>query len=130
MKQASTVEEYLEGVPAKDRAALERVRKIIKATAPKATEAVSYGVIMFKTERQLGGFGAFQDHLSLFIGPEVIEAHRKELENYKTSKGTIHFHADKPLPAALVKKLIKTRLDDIARSLEKGAKKRPGKKPK
>ncbi|MDQ2975239.1 MAG: DUF1801 domain-containing protein [Acidobacteriota bacterium] len=106
------VDEYLAGVPKEARATLEKLRKAIKAAAPKASEVISYQMPMYKQNGMLVGFAAFKDHCSLFPGPAVIKAHQEELKSYKTSKGTIRFPSDKSLPAALVKKLIKTRIQE------------------
>jgi uncharacterized protein YdhG (YjbR/CyaY superfamily) len=106
------VDEYLAGVPKEVRATLEKLRKSIKAAAPMASEGISYQMPMYKQNGMLVGFAAFKDHCSLFPGPAVIKAHQKELKGYVTSKGTIRFPSDKPLPAALVKKLVKTRIQE------------------
>jgi uncharacterized protein YdhG (YjbR/CyaY superfamily) len=106
------VDEYLAGVPKEARATLEKLRKAIKAAAPRASEVISYQMPMYKQNGMLVGFAAFKDHCSLFPGPAVIKAHQEELKGYKTSKGTIRFPSDKPLPAALVKKMIKTRIQE------------------
>lgn len=128
MKQASTVEEYLQGIPEKDRAALEKLRKTIRDTAPGATESISYQMPMFRLHGMLAGYAAFANHLSLFISPAVIEAHKQELDGYETTKGTIHFQAERPLPPALVKKLVKARIKEIERPSEKS--RPPAKRPR
>ncbi len=106
------VDQYLAGVPKEMRATLEKLRKTIKAAAPKATEVISYQMPMYKQDGMLVGFAAFKEHCSLFPGSAVINAHKDELKGYQTSKGTIRFTVEKPLPAALVKKLVKTRLQE------------------
>jgi uncharacterized protein YdhG (YjbR/CyaY superfamily) len=112
---ANEVNDYLAKVPAEARAALERLRKTIGAAAPKATEGFSYGIPAFKLHgRPLVSYAALKNHCSLFpMSPAVVDAHRKELEPYDTSKGTIRFSVDKPLPAALVRKLVKARIAEI-----------------
>jgi uncharacterized protein YdhG (YjbR/CyaY superfamily) len=108
---ARDVDEYLAAVPAEARAALEKLRKTIKAAAPAATETISYQIPTYKYQGPLVAFAAFPNHCSFFpMSPSVMEAHRDELEPYATSKGTIRFPASKPLPAALVKKLVKARM--------------------
>lgn len=111
------IDEYLAHVPAEVRATLERLRKTIKTVAPKATEAISYQLPTFKLNgRGLVAFGAFKNHCSLFpMSMAVIKAHENQLKNYYTSKGTIRFTVDKPLPAALVKKLVKARIEEHRR---------------
>jgi uncharacterized protein YdhG (YjbR/CyaY superfamily) len=118
MKKAATVGEYLRAVPAKQRAALQKVRKIIRAAAPGSVEAISYGIPAIKHRgRMLLYFAAFKQHNSVYpVGKAFIAAHRDELEGYYTSgKGTLRFPAEKPLPAALLKKLVKWRIKDNAK---------------
>jgi len=112
-----SVEDYLAALPEAPRAALEKLRKTIKAVAPEATETISYQMPAFKDHgRFLVSYTAFKDHCSsLFPASEtVIEALGEELKPYFTGKGTIRFHADKPLPAALVKKIVKVRIAENA----------------
>jgi uncharacterized protein YdhG (YjbR/CyaY superfamily) len=111
----SSVEDYLSQVPEEARATLEKLRKTIKAAAPNTTETISYQMPTFKYQgRALVGIAAFKNHCSIFpYSTKVIDAHREELQPYETSKGTIRFPADKPLPAALVKKLVKERIEEI-----------------
>jgi uncharacterized protein YdhG (YjbR/CyaY superfamily) len=105
-----TVDQYLAGVPGEQRAALERLRETIRAAAPEATETISYGMPAYKLHGSLVGFAAFKNHCSFFpMSATLIEAHKEELSGYRTSKGTIQFTADKPLPAPLVRKLVKQR---------------------
>jgi uncharacterized protein YdhG (YjbR/CyaY superfamily) len=107
---AKDVDEYLAGVPKEARATLEKLRKTIKAAAPMASEVISYQMPMYKHHGMVVGFAAFKDHCSIFPGSAVIDTYKKELKHYDTSKGTIRFPANKPLPAALVKKLVKARI--------------------
>jgi uncharacterized protein YdhG (YjbR/CyaY superfamily) len=115
MAGPSTVEEYLSQVPEEARAALERLRKTIKAAAPNTMETISYQMPTFKYQgRALVGFAAFKNHCSLFpYSTKVMDSHKEELQSYETSKGTIRFPIDKPLPAALVKKIVKARIEEI-----------------
>ena len=105
------VDEYLAGVPEPARGTLNKIRAAIRsAVPPEATECISYGMPAFKHTGVLMWFAAFSDHCSLFPTASVIEAFKKELKGFSTSKGTIQFRTDKPLPAALVKKLVKARV--------------------
>jgi uncharacterized protein YdhG (YjbR/CyaY superfamily) len=98
-----TVDEYLAAVPEPARTTLSKIHAAIRSAAPaEATEAISYGMPMFKYKGLLVGFAAFANHCSLFPGPSPIEAFKDELKGFETSKGTIKFPMDKPLPAALV----------------------------
>lgn len=112
----TTIDEYLAAVSEDQRAALEKLRKTIRAAAPKAQECISYGLAAFRLDgKPLVAFGAGANHCAFYpMSGSTIEAHRKELKGYETSKGTIRFHADKPLPAALVRKLVKARIADSA----------------
>jgi uncharacterized protein YdhG (YjbR/CyaY superfamily) len=106
-----TVEEYLARVPEPARSTLKKVRATIRsAVPPDATEAISYRMPAFKYKGMLMWYAAFAEHCSLFPGSSVIEAFMDELKGYTVSKGTIRFPLDKPLPAALVKRLVKARL--------------------
>ena len=118
---AKDVDDYLAGVPKEARATLDKLRKTIKAAAPRATEVISYQMPMYKQNGMVVGFAAFKDHCSLFPGSAVMDAHKEELKRYDTSKGTIRFPANKPLPAALVKKLVKARIkENEARASKRG----------
>ena len=111
-----TIDEYLAAVSADKRAALERLRQSIRAAVPKAEECISYQVPAFRLGgRMLVAFGAAANHCSFYPGAFPVEALKDELAAYDTSKGTIRFHADKPLPAALVRKLVKARIAEHER---------------
>jgi len=86
---------------------------IRSAAPPEATETISYGMPAFKYKGVLVWFAAFSKHCSLFPTASVVEAFKNELKGFSTSKGTIHFPTDKPLPTALVKKLVKARVSQI-----------------
>ena len=108
------VDEYLAGVPKPARGTLNKIRAAIRSAAPpEATEAISYGMPTFKYKGSLVWFAAFSKHCSLFPTASVIEEFKNELKGFSTSKGTIHFPTDKPLPTALVKKLVKARVAQI-----------------
>jgi uncharacterized protein YdhG (YjbR/CyaY superfamily) len=106
-----SIDEYLAGVPEPARGTLKKIRTAIRAAAPpEAIETISYRIPAFKYKGMLIWFAAFSDHCSLFPTAAVIEDFKKELKGYSTSKGTIHFPTDKPLPTALVKKMVKMRV--------------------
>ena len=95
------------------------MRRTIRAAAPKAEECISYGVAAFRQNGVLVGFGAGKGHCSLYpMNGSTVAAFKDELVGYETSKGAIHFSADRPLPAALVKKLVKARLAENERRQE------------
>jgi uncharacterized protein YdhG (YjbR/CyaY superfamily) len=103
---------YLDSLSEENRAALEKLRKSIKAAAPKAEECISYGLAAFRLDgRPLVAIGATDRHCAFYpMSSTTIEAHKDLLANYDTSKGTIRFPANKPLPAMLVRKLVKARI--------------------
>jgi uncharacterized protein YdhG (YjbR/CyaY superfamily) len=107
-----TIDEYLAGVSPDKRAALEKLRKLIKAAAPKAEECINYGVAAFRLGgKALVGFGAAANHCTFFpMDGTTVAAHKDELKGYDTSKGAIRFQPEKPLPATLVRKLVKARI--------------------
>jgi uncharacterized protein YdhG (YjbR/CyaY superfamily) len=130
-----TVDEYLAAVPEPALGTLKKVRSIIQETANRAaarstpsrlrgqslragsevTEVLSYGIPAVKIETSgykgiVMWYAAFSDHCSLFPTASVIQAFKKELNDYRVSKGTIHFGVDKPLPSALLKKMVQARL--------------------
>ncbi len=113
--KAKTVDEYLARVPEPGRTTLNRVRAMIKSAAPRdAAEVISYGIPAFKHKVVLIWFAAFADHCSLFPTGAIIEQFKDELKSYQISKGTIQFPLDKPLPASLVRKMVKARLEYAA----------------
>jgi uncharacterized protein YdhG (YjbR/CyaY superfamily) len=109
------VDEYLASIPAAKRAALQKIRTAIRAAAPGAEEGFSYGLPAFRLDgRPLVCYGASPNHCSFFpMSPAVIRAHADDLQKYQTSKGTIRFPAERPLPAALVRKLVKARIAEL-----------------
>ena len=111
-----TIDEYLAALSADKRAALEKLRKTIKAAAPKAEECISYQLAAFRLDgRPLVAFGATGNHCAFYpMSAYTVEAHKDELKDYDTSKGTIRFQADRPLPVALVRKLVKARIAENA----------------
>jgi uncharacterized protein YdhG (YjbR/CyaY superfamily) len=109
-----SIDEYLSGVPEPARSTLKKVRAAIRSAAPpEAAETISYRMPAFKYQGVLVWFAAFSGHCSLFPTAAVIEAFKDELKGFSTTKGTIHFPTDKPLRAALVKKLVKARVAQI-----------------
>ena len=102
---------YLAALSPDKRSALEALRKSIKAAAPKAEECISYQLCAFRQNGMLVAFGATAKHCAFYLmSGTTVEAHENELKAYHTSKGTIRFQPNKPLPAALVRKLVKARM--------------------
>src|SRR5216683_7167067 len=114
-----TIDEYLAALSDDKRAALEKLRKTIRASAPKAEECISYQLAAFRLDgRMLVAFGATANHCAFYLmSSGTVEAHKDALKDYDTSKGTIRFQADNPPPAALVRKLVKARIaENVGRS--------------
>jgi len=115
-KVPKTVDQYLERVPEPARTTLNNIRAVIRSVAPPdATEGISYGIPTFKYKGMLASFAAFSDHCSLFPGAGPTIEFKNELKNFQTSKGTIRFAPNKPLPATLLRKLLKARVAENER---------------
>jgi len=110
--KAADVESYLTACPEPHRTTLEKLRATIRSVVPKeTTEAIAYGMPSFRYKGGLVGYAAFKAHCSFFpMSGRLVEEFADELKAYKTAKGTIQFAVDKPLPATLVKKMVKARV--------------------
>lgn len=112
---AKDPESYLAALEPDARATLEKVRKAIRAAAPEAEEGMSYGLPAFLQGKAIAGYGASKSHCSYYpMSGAVVEALKGELAGYETSKGTIRFPIGKPLPAALIRKLVRARQAELA----------------
>ena len=106
-----SIDEYLVALDEPQRTALEKLRKTIRAAAREAEECISYGIPSYRQNgRLLVAFAAAKKHCSFFPGALPVATHQDELKGYSTSKGTVRFPTDRPLPTALVRKLVKTRI--------------------
>jgi uncharacterized protein YdhG (YjbR/CyaY superfamily) len=112
--RAGVVDKYLASVPEEKRATLEKLRRTIRTVVPEAEEIIWYQIPTFKFQgKPLVSFAAFKNHCSLFpMSMAIIRAHEDELKSYLTSKGTVRFTSDKPLPATLVKKIVRARIKE------------------
>jgi uncharacterized protein YdhG (YjbR/CyaY superfamily) len=121
---ADSVDSYLAALPDEVRITLEKLRKAIKAAAPKAEEVISYQMPAYKYHGVLVYFAAFKDHCSFFPASKaILKIFNRELESYDASGATIRFYVEHPLPAALVKKIVKIRMqENEARAEKKAAK--------
>ncbi len=120
MAGPASVDEYLTGLPEQQRAALEKLRNTIRAAAPDATETISYQMPAFKLDgRFLVSYAAFKDHCSLFPGAAVPGELADAVKPFVAGKGTLRFTPEKPIPAALVKKVVKTRMREIEAAASK-----------
>ena len=115
------VDKYLSKVPKEQRAALQKLRKLIKTLVPTATERISYQIPMFFYNGHLVSFAAFKNHCSFFVQSlSTMNKYKAVLKSYETTKSAIHFTPDKPLPVSLVKMIVKARLtENEARALKK-----------
>lgn len=107
-----TVEEYLARVPEPARSTLKKMRAVIRSVVPaETTEVLSYGIPTFRYKRMLVSVAAFKDHCSFFpLGSSALAGLEDELGTFRVAKGTLHFPVDKPMPAALVKKIVRRRI--------------------
>ena len=112
MKAPKSVDEYLLYLPDAERTALEKLRKAIKVAAPQAEEYIWYGMPGYKYKGSLVYFAAFKKHCSFFVWRKVAADFAQELQDFKVVGSTIHFTPQKPLPAALVKKIVKLRVEE------------------
>ena len=111
ISEAESIDAYLAAVPEDARAALAKLRKVIKAAAPKATELISYRIPAYRHQGLLVGFASSKGLCTFHImSTEVTRAHAADLKGYKIGKASIRFAPDRPLPAALVTKLVKARI--------------------
>jgi uncharacterized protein YdhG (YjbR/CyaY superfamily) len=108
---SQTVAAYFARVPKPARSALQQIRDAIRSVAPlEATEIISYKIHAFRHKKVLVWYAAFSNHCSLFPTAAVVERFKDELKGYSTSKGTIHFPLDKPIPVELIKKMVRARV--------------------
>jgi uncharacterized protein YdhG (YjbR/CyaY superfamily) len=115
----TTVDEYLSILPDDVRKELQKLRHTIKSIAPEAEERIAYRIPIFRLQRDLVGFSAQrnpQKRLCSFytMSPPLVKAMKKDLQDYKVSGATIHFTPEKPLPAALVKKIVRARVKELS----------------
>jgi uncharacterized protein YdhG (YjbR/CyaY superfamily) len=114
--KASTFDEYLAALDDGKRAALEKLRRTIRAVAPRAEEHVAYGLAAFRLDgKPLVAIGASANHCALYpMNGRTVAAFKRELKGYDTAKGTIRFNEGQPLPASLVRKIVKARMAENA----------------
>lgn len=109
----ASIDDYLAKVSDEQRVALERLRKRIRAAAPKAEECISYGIAAFRHHGMLVGFGATKTHCAFYLmSASTLDGFREDVDGLDVSKGTIRFQPAKPLPAALVRKFAKARIEE------------------
>lgn len=111
-QKPATIDEYIASFPNDAQVVLEEMRAAIKAVAPEASEKISYGMPTFYLNGNLVHFAAFTNHIGFYPIPTGLEAFKKELAKYKTGKGSVQFPLDKPIPLALIKKIVKFRVKE------------------
>lgn len=112
MKKASSVEEYISWATPDSQMRIQQIRQIVKDAAPEAQEKISYGMPSYHLNGILLYIGYFKDHISLFALPAAVKTFENDLVNFKTSKGTIQFANDQPLPVSLIKKIVSHRVKE------------------
>ena len=105
-KKFETIDEYITIFPKNVQDILEKLRKVIRKSAPEAEETISYGMPTFKLNGNLVHFAAYKNHIGFYPTPSGIEAFKKELSQYKSAKGSVQFPIDKPIPLDLVEKIV------------------------
>jgi uncharacterized protein YdhG (YjbR/CyaY superfamily) len=118
-KQLKTIDEYIAAFPKEVQDVLEKIRSAIRESAPKAEEAISYGIPALRLNGSRGSvyFAGWKNHIGFYPTPSGIEAFKKELAPFKQEKGSVQFPLDKPIPYDLVKKIVRYR---VTENLEKG----------
>jgi uncharacterized protein YdhG (YjbR/CyaY superfamily) len=106
------IDEYIALFPAEIQVLLQQLRETINKAAPDTQEVISYSMPAFKQDKVLVYFAAFKDHIGFFPTASGVAAFKEDLEPYATSKGTVRFPLDKPLPLALVQKIVKFRVKE------------------
>ena len=109
---AKSIDEYIAEFPPKTRKVLEELRALIKASAPDATEKISYAIPTFYLNGNLVHFAAFEKHIGLYPGPSGILAFKDDLELYKSAKGSVQFPLGQPLPVDLIRRMVEFRVEE------------------
>ncbi len=113
------IDEYIAMQPDNVAEILEEIREIIRTIVPNAEEKISYGIPTFKFHGNLVHFAAYKKHIGFYPSPSGVEAYKKELKNYNTSKGTIQFQLNEPIPFELIKKIVAFRVEENINKIEK-----------
>ena len=122
--QAANIDEYIAGFPKEVQEFLEKLRATIKKAAPEAKETINYAIPTFTLEGNLVHFAAFKNHIGFYPAPSGIAAFKKELSVYEGAKGSVQFPMDKPLPLALVTKIVKFRVKENLEKVKQKQKKK------
>ena len=118
-----TIDEYISNSPAEIQPILKKLRATIKKSAPKAIETINYGIPTFQLEGNLVHFAGFKSHIGFYPTPSGIEKFKKELSAYEGAKGSVKFPLNKPIPYALITKIVQFRVkENVAKAAAKGKK--------
>ena len=112
MKKPENIDEYIAGFPEETKEKLEQVRQLIRKTVPQSEEMISYGMPAFKLNGNLLWVGAFSKHIGFYPKVTGTEALKKELLNYKGTKGSVHFPLNEPLPIELITEMVRVRFSE------------------
>jgi len=121
---AKTIDEYIEGFPEDVQEILQKVRATIREAAPQAEETIKYGIPTFTLKGNLVHFGGFEKHIGFYPTPTGIEKFKDELSGYETSKGTVQFPLEDPMPYDLIDTIVKFRVQENLEKAEAKKKKR------
>lgn len=120
MRKAADIDAYIADFPEDVQARLQKLRAVIRKAAPKAEEAISYQIPTFKLFGNLVHFAGYGHHIGFYPGAAGIAAFKKEISGYKNAKGSVQFPLDKPIPFALVARIVKFRVkQNTAKQLRK-----------
>ncbi|MBX7157046.1 MAG: DUF1801 domain-containing protein [Verrucomicrobiae bacterium] len=119
LKSFKTVDEYIKATPKKVQKLLKEIRRTIKRTVPQTIEAISYQMPTFKlNNKNLVHFAAFKNHIGFYPSPSGIRAFEKDLQPYKSGKGSIQFPLDEVIPYDLIQKIVEYRIKEVERNLK------------
>lgn len=118
-KHIKTIDEYIERFPPDVQDLLQQIRKTIRKAAPQAEEAICYMIPTFKYRGNLVHFAAYKQHIGFYPTSSGVKAFAKDITSYKSSRGTIQFPLDQPIPLALVRKIVKFRLKEVTEKSNK-----------
>jgi len=113
MNKYKTIDEYISSFPQSTQLFLNNIKKTIKEVVPEALETISYGMPTFKLKKNLIHFAAYKHHIGIYPTPSGVEVFKKELKEYKTSKGAIQFPLNKPIPLDLIRRIVKYRRNEV-----------------
>jgi uncharacterized protein YdhG (YjbR/CyaY superfamily) len=109
-KPATTIDEYISNFPVEVQKLLQKTRETISKAAPKAEEAIKYGIPTFVFYGNLVHFGGFKNHMGFYPAPQGLKEFQKELSAYEGSKGAVRFPLDRPIPYALIARIVRYRV--------------------